>query len=366
MTAEDRHTYDTIVIGGGQAGLTVGKRLADRGVDFVIFDASQRVGDAWRNRWDSLRLFTPVRMNGLPGMPYPGGGNTFIGKDEIADFLERYAAEMELPVRNGMRVERLSRDGDGYAVVVGGETYRANNVVVAMADYQVPKVPDFAPDLDPDIVQLHSTQYRNQSQLQPGSVLVVGLGNSGADIAHDVAARHHTIVAGTPASGAIPFRLEGWFGRNIGTRLVRFAMLKVLNSSTPIGRKVRPKMLDSSGPLVRIRPKELAADGVERVDRIGGVVGGKPVTESGQELDVANVIWCTGYRPGFGWIDIPVFDEVGRPRHERGVVTESPGLYFLGLYFLHAVWSETITGVQRDAVHVANHLANRPATVAAG
>jgi putative flavoprotein involved in K+ transport len=355
-------TYDTIVIGGGQAGLTVGKRLAEREIDFVIFDAAKRVGDAWRNRWDSLRLFTPARMNGLPGMDYPGGGNTFIGKDDIADFLERYATEMDLPIRSGTRVERLTRNGDGYVVETNGETHRARNVVVAMADYQVPKVPEFAPDLDPDIVQLHSTKYRNPSQLQPGPVLVVGMGNSGADIAYEVAQIHETIISGTETA-AIPFRLESWFGRNLGTRLVRFAMLKVLTTSTPIGRKARPKMLEKAAPLVRVRPKELANAGTERVERITAVIDGKPVTADGRSLDVANVIWCTGYRPGFSWVDIPVFDEAGRPRHERGVVAESPGLYFLGLFFLHAVWSETITGVQRDAVHIADHLVDRPTAV---
>jgi len=354
----DRLTYDTIVIGGGQAGLAVGHGLAARDIDFVILDASARIGDAWRNRWDSLRLFTPARMNGLPGMAYPSSASSFIGKDEIADFLEHYAEVMGLPVLSDTRVERLACHSDGYTVEAGGKTYRAHNVIVAMADYQVPKVPDFAPDLEPGIVQLHSTQYRNPSQLQSGPALIVGLGNSGADIAHEVAGHHATIVSGTPA-GAIPFRLESWFGRNVGTRLVRFAMLDVLNTSTPIGRKVRPKLLDSSAPLVRVRPKELAAAGVERVDRIAGVVGGKPVTESGRRLDVANVIWCTGYSPGFSWIDVPVFDDAGRPRHERGVVPDSPGLYFLGLFFLHAVWSETIIGVKRDAEYIVSHLAKR-------
>lgn len=354
-TTESRRSFDTVVIGGGQAGLTIGAELRARGVDFVILDASARVGDAWRDRWDSLRLFTPARMNGLPGVGYPGKGDSFIGKDEIADFLEQYATQMELPVRNGVRVDRVSKIGDQYEVSAGPDTYTTTNLVVAMADYQNPSIPDFAGDLNPDIVQMHSKQYRNPGQLQPGPTLVVGLGNSGADIAYEVAKHQATIVSGE-VFAAIPFRLESWFGRTVGTRLVRFAMTKVLSTSTPMGRKMRPKVLDKSGPLVRVRPKELKQAGVERVDRIAGIVDGLPVTESGRSLDVANVIWCTGFAPGFSWIDLPIFDEHGRPIHDRGVVPEYPGLYFLGLFFLHAVWSETITGVQADAKYLAMHL----------
>ena len=202
---------------------------------------------------------------------------------------------------------------------------------------------------------MHSTEYRNPSQLQDGPILVVGFGNSGADIALDVAATHPTIVAGNE-SGAIPFPLESWFGRHIGTRLVRFGAVRVLNTSTPIGRRARPKMLNQAAPLVRVRPKDLAEAGVERVGRIAGVSDSKLITEDGRALDVKNVIWCTGYRPGFDWIDLDVFDESGKPIHERGVVPNQPGLYFLGLFFLHALWSETLTGVQPDAQYITTHL----------
>ena len=347
---------ETIIIGGGQTGLTAGRLLQKLGSDFVILDSSARVGDAWRNRWDSLRLFTQARMNGLPDMEFPGSGDAFVGKDEVGDFLETYAREMDLPVRSEVRVERLSRGDDGYLIQTTDGSFTAANVIVAMADYQKPKVPDFAGELDPAIVQMHSTEYRNPKQLADGPVLIVGLGNTGADIAYDVAQSHPTIVAGNPKAGAIPFKLEGWFGRHVGTRLVRFAMVKVLNTSTPIGRRVRPKMLDGGPPLVRVRPKELTEVSVRRAGRIGGIENGKPVTEEGEVLDVPNVIWCTGYRAGFDWIDLPVFDDAGRPIHTRGIVESQPGLYFLGLYFLHAVWSETITGVQPDAKYIVDHL----------
>ena len=354
-TQSGSQDVDTLVIGGGQAGLVIGHGLAQQGVEFVILDASERIGDAWRNRWDSLRLFTQARMNGLPGMAFPASGGEFVGKDEVADFLENYAETMRLPVRSGVRVRALSTEGGQFVVDTTEETFRANNVVVAMADYQKPRTPEFATGLDSSIVQMHSSEYKNPTQLQDGPTLIVGLGNSGADIAYEVAKTHSTIVSGTE-NGAIPFFLESWFGRHIGTRLVRLAMVKILNTSTPMGRRARPKLLASGPPLVRIRPKELKKAGVERVARIAGVENGMPVTTDGTRLQVSNVIWCTGFTTGFDWIDLPVFDDDGHPNHTRGVVMTQPGLYFVGLYFLHSVWSETITGVKPDARHVVNHL----------
>ena len=343
----------TLVIGGGQAGLIVGKELQDRGIGYVILDASERIGDAWRNRWDSLRLFTQAFMNGLPGMDFPAKRNAFVGKDHVADFLETYAQTMDLNVESGVRVTRLARDGDDFVAETTSGVVRAEAAIVAMADYQKPRTPVFASELGPGILQMHSTEYKNPSQLKEGSVLVVGLGNSGADIALDVSGTHETIASGKEAC-AIPFSLEGWFGRHLGTRLVRFAMVRVLNTSTPMGRRMRRN--DPKPPLVRVRPKELNRAGVKRVSRITHVEGGRPVTADGEALDVRNVIWCTGYRPGFDWVDLPVFDDAGLPVHERGVVTGEPGLYFVGLFFLHALWSETITGVQPDVRYVIDHL----------
>lgn len=359
---QEQADHHTIVIGGGQAGLAAGYELKSRGVDFVILDASDRVGDAWRNRWDSLRLFTPAHMNGLPGMAFPAAGNEFVGKDQVADFLEDYARFTQLPVRSGVRVTRLEPVGGGFGVATAdGEILRADNVIVAMADYQKPHVPEFASDISPDIYQVHSSKYRNPKQLRDGEVLVVGFGNSGSDIAFDVSQTHPTAISGIPGP-SIPFALESWFGVNIGTRLVKFVTLKVLSTSTPMGRRARPKMVKAKKPpLVRVRPQELRRGGVRHVARIVVVEDGRPVTADGVALDVSNIIWCTGYRPGFvEWVHAPVFDEGGRPVHRRGV-TDVDGLYFLGLFFLHAVWSETIPGVQRDARYVVEHLAEHRA-----
>jgi putative flavoprotein involved in K+ transport len=300
-------------------------------------------------------------MNGLPGMEFPGEANAFVSKDEVADFLEDYATSMELPLRLNTRVERLWLDGDRFVIEAGDTTLTARNVIVAMADYQKPAIPSFASELDPGIIQMHASEYKNPAQLQDGPVLVVGLGNSGADIALETAKDHDTIVSGTE-SGSVPFKIEGRFGRNVGTRIVRFVLVRVLNTSTPIGRRARPKLMEQGPPLVRVRPKDLEESGVTRVGRTTGVENGKPVVGDGQTLDVSNVIWCTGYHPGFDWIDIPVFDAQRLPIHQRGIVTDVPGLYFVGLFFLHSMWSETITGVQPDVQHIVKHLADQSAT----
>jgi putative flavoprotein involved in K+ transport len=347
-----------VVIGGGQAGLAVGYYLQRQKREFVILDASQRTGDSWRNRWDSLLLFTPARFSGLPGMKQPFSGGTFITKDNMADYLERYAEKFQLPVQHRARVERLAKNGTGYVVSASGHELHADNVVVAMSNYQVPSPPAYAAELSPTITQLHSSAYRNPTQLKPGGVLVVGCGNSGADIAIETVKTMPTWLAGEP-SGAVPFRIEPFIARNFLIRIVRFVGMHVLSVRTPIGRKLRPKLLHTAAPLVRVKPKDLTDAGVHRVPRVVGVRDGLPQLHDGRTLDVANVIWCTGYRPGFSWIDLPILGEGQQPQHEAGVVPDSPGLYFLGLHFLSAMTSDTITGVQKDAKRIANVLAKR-------
>ena len=349
--ANDDH-LDTIVIGGGQAGLAVGYHLTKSGQRFVILDANERVGDAWRKRWDSLLLFTPARINGLPGMRFPAPSGSFVTKDAMADYLEAYATRFALPVRTGVEVTRLSRRDEQLVVEAGDLEFTADNVVVAMSNHQVPRLPSFANELDPRIAQLHSKDYRAPSQLRPGPVLVVGAGNSGADIAIELAASHPTWLAGQE-SGQIPFRIERFVARHVLIRLVRFVGHHVLTVRTPIGRKLRPKLLPVAAPLVRVKPKDLLAAGIERVPRVAGVRDGLPLLEDGRVLEVANVVWCTGFRPGFSWIDLPIFGDHQEPLHEAGVVPTEPGLYFVGLHFLYALTSDTITGVRRDAARIA-------------
>jgi putative flavoprotein involved in K+ transport len=220
-----------------------------------------------------------------------------------------------------------------------------------MANYQTPRVPVFARDLDPTILQMHSHGYRNPGQLKEGGVLVVGVGNSGADIGMEVVRSHKTWISGKE-SGHIPFPIDSALSRFFLVRLVRFFGHHVLTMSTPIGRKLRPKLLGRAAPLVRVKPEDLTAAGIERVPRVIGVRNARPLLADDRVLDVANVIWCTGYDPGFSWIDLPIFGEDGRPMHERGVVTHAPGIYFIGLHYLYSMTSATVIGVGRDAERI--------------
>ncbi len=356
----DPERLQAVVIGAGQAGLSVGYHLARGGVRFVILDANERVGDSWRKRWDSLRLFTPAFLDGLPGTRFPAPAGAFPTKDEMGDYLEAYAARHALPVRSGVRVDRLSREGDRYVVTAGDARLEAEHVVVAMADFQRPRTPPFAGELDPVVGQLHSSEYRNPSQLRAGGVLVAGAGNSGAEIALEVArAGHPTWMAGRNV-GQIPFRIEGLAARLVLARLVlRVLFHRLLTVRTPLGRKARPTVISHGGPLIRVKSRDLAAAGIERVPKVVGVRNGRPVVDGGRELAVANVIWCTGYHPGFSWIHLPVFGKDGQPLQEGGIVAREPGLYFVGLHFLYALSSAMIHGVGRDAERVAGTVAAR-------
>lgn len=362
-----RERLDVLVIGAGQAGLSVGHQLAGRGLRFAILDAGARVGDQWRKRWDSLRLFTPARFDGLAGMPFPTSGDYFPTKDEMGDYLEAYAARFQLPVRTGRRVRRVWQQDGRYVVEVGSEELEADQVVVAMATYQSPRVPEFAGLLDPDILQLHSSGYRRPQQLRPGGVLIVGAGNSGAEIALDVARGHPVWLAGRP-TGHIPFRMDSF----VGLKLLCPFMLKVvfhhiLTIETFIGRRARPRIVTRGGPLIRVKPAQLEAAGVQRVARIESVRDGLPVSADGQVVPVTNIIWCTGYRPGFSWIDLPVMGDGGEPQHEGGACPGQPGLYFVGLNFLHAMSSTMIHGAPRDAARIVDAVVARArATAPAG
>ncbi len=351
----------TVIIGAGQAGLAAAYYLKQRALPCILLEAHQRVGDAWRKRWDSLHLFTPARYDSIAGLRFPAPPRSFPSKDAMANYLESYVQRFELPVRTGMRVEKVGRRGDHFEVAAGDHVFEAENVIIAMASFQKRVVPEFAGELDSSIVQLHSSEYRNPGQLQPGDVLLVGAGNSGAEIALDVVRSHRTWLSGRDV-GHVPFRVDGLAARVLMPLVLRVLFHRIARANTPWGRKFRRKMLTQGGPLVRTKPSDLAVAGVERVPRVAGVQNGKPVLESGRVLDVANVIWCTGFSPGFSWIDLPVFDQQGWPEHERGAATGAPGLYFLGLMFTYAASSTMIHGVSRDAKYIASAIAARART----
>jgi putative flavoprotein involved in K+ transport len=348
--------YETVIVGGGQAGLSVGYFLKEQGRSFVVLDASERIGDSWRNRWDSLRLYSPAFRDGLPGMAFPAARTAYPTKDEMGDYLEAYATRFGLPVRSGTAVVALTRENGRYVASAGDDRFEAENVVVASGVFRKPYTPDFAGEVDPAITQLHSNDYRNLSQLQQGPVLVVGASHSGSDLAYEASAAHDVILSG-PDTGQIPVPIESRRGR-LGFRVLVFAGTHVLNVDTPLGRKMRPHVRHGGGPLLRYRRKDLAAAGVERVlARTVGVRGGFPVLDDGRVVEARNVIWCTGFRPDFSWIRVPFeLGEDGFPVQYRGAASSSPGLYFVGLPFLHSFASMLIAGTGRDAERVARHI----------
>ncbi|MET9275124.1 NAD(P)/FAD-dependent oxidoreductase [Kribbella sp. NPDC003557] len=350
---------NTIIIGAGQAGLATGRQLQQLGEDFVILDGNARVGDQWRSHWDSLRLYSPAKYDGLPGLAFPGDPWHYPGKDEVADYLASYAAHFRLPIRHSTRVDTLERIDDRWIVTTGREQLAADNVVVATGTFgRTPHLPDCAVDLDPAIRQLHSSEYRRPEQLKDGPVLVVGGSHSGTDIAYEVARTHETILCGRDP-GQVPFR-PGGRGQVLVWPLLLFAWRHVLTRRTPMGRKEMGEVRFHGGPMIRVKRGDLLARGVERVhDRVTGVRDGRPELENGRVLDVANVVWATGFRQVFDWIKPAVIGADGWPREYRGIAEGMPGLFFCGLSFQYAFSSMVLPGVGRDAAYIARRIAAR-------
>ena len=344
--------FDTIVVGGGQAGLSAGYHLQQRDVDFVIVDAQRRLGDVWRNRWDSLRLFTPAKHSGLPGMPFPATPGHLPDKDEVADYLERYAERFDLPVRTGTVAERLSHDGERWTLLTGRGTLEADNVVVATGPFQRPKIPALAAHLDRSIDQRHSSAYRSPFDLPDGPVLVVGAGTSGAQIALELARPREVWLAGRD-TGHLPRRL---LGRDLFDWL--WPLMHRFTLDTRLGRRMRWRVGRGGDALIGIPERALVDGGVVRVGRVESVRDGSPVVD-GEVIRPRAIVWCTGFISDYSWIEAPVFDERGVPRHTRGVVAEAPGLYFLGLRFQHRMTSSLVGGVGHDAEFVSSEIARR-------
>ena len=351
-------TYDTLVVGGGQAGLAAGYYLAMQGEHFLILDEGARTGDAWRRRWDSLRLFTPSQFDGLPGMPFPQPAYSLPTKDEVADYLEAYAGSFKLPIRHGVKVEALCREGAGYQLVAGGRRYFARKVIVATGPFRQPFTPGFAAQLDPAIFQLHSDEYRNPAQVAGAAVLVVGAGNSGVEIGIELASAGKQVWLSGRDVGQIP---ANTLGKAFGGKPYWWMISRILSVGTPIGRKMKSNILEHGNPLIRSNRKDAAEAGVRLTARMAGVQSGQPQLEGGQILPVDAVIWATGYRPAYPWIDLPIFDERGFPRHQQGVVREAPGLYFVGLHFQTALTSALLGGVGADARRIVAQFAENGA-----
>ncbi|MFC0029976.1 flavin-containing monooxygenase [Micromonospora chaiyaphumensis] len=338
---------DTVIVGGGQAGLALGHHLRRAGVPFAILDAHDRVGAAWRQRWDSLTLFTPRRFSGLPGLPFPGDLDGHPGRDEVADYLARYAAHFALPVRLGCRVTSV-RPGaaGGFTVDTSSGTLDARRVVVAAGAFHTPRIPDVARKLAPRVAQVHSSGYRWSGQLPGHDVLVVGGGNTGVQIAAELADDGRRVALAAPTLG--PVLPQRWLGRDIFWWFSRSGTMR-LSPESRLGRRIA-----AQNPIIGTDVAGL----LRRVDRVGRVVdaeGDHVRFAGGGRRRVDAVVWATGFRPHYPWLEVPVLDPSGAPVQREGV-TDWPGLYFLGLPWQRARGSAVLGWVGRDAEVLAARL----------
>jgi len=341
-----RERVDVVVIGAGQAGLAIGYFLARAGRRFLIVDGADSIAAAWRSRWDSLVLFTPRRYDGLPGLAFPGDPDGYPTRDEVIAYLEQYAAAFELPVELDNAVRSLDAEGGRFVVALEDRQIEADQVVVATGPFQLPRVPAVGHELAPDLFQTHSTGYRHPSDVPEGTVLVVGGGNTGFQIARELAATHAVHLAVGSRQMPLPQR---FLGRDLFWWLMKTRLLtKTIESR--IGRRLRDR-----DTLIGSSPRRLKRDGVELKPRAIAASGRTVSFADGSELDVDAVIWATGYRPNHSWINLPIADPNGDVRHRRGV-TDVPGLYFLGLSWQHTRGSALLGWVKHDAEFIAEQI----------
>ncbi|WP_344127681.1 NAD(P)/FAD-dependent oxidoreductase [Saccharopolyspora halophila] len=351
---------ETLIIGAGQAGLSTAYHLKQRDRDCLIVDGLDRIGDNWRRNYDSLTLFTPARANSLDGMPFPGDPWAFPSKDEFAAYLELYAVEHDLPVRMRTRVDRLTaREGGGFTATLGSEKITCENVVVATGTFgRAPQVPAFAGEVDPRIRQIHSGEYRRPTQLPDGPALVVGASHSGLDIAYELAETRSTTLVG-PVRGNVPLEWGSWRFRMMFPA-IEFAFRHVLTRRTPMGRKTMRQVRHHGVPQLRVKRHHLAARGAEWItEHVVGVAEGLPCLDDGRTFDVASIVWATGFRQAYDWIDLPLPIEDGWPVEYRGIVDSVPGFYFCGLAFQYCFASGEVNGVGRDAAYLADRIVAR-------
>jgi putative flavoprotein involved in K+ transport len=340
---------EVAVIGAGQAGLAMGYFLNEEGRRFVILERAGELAPAWRERWDSLTLFTPRRYSALPGLPFPGNPDGYPTRDEVIAYLERYAETFELPVELNSEVKKLDGGSDGrLRLELDGRTITADQVVVATGPFQTPYVPKLAERLDPDAFQTHATGYRRPQDVPPGTLLVVGGGNTGFQIAKELSATHRVVLSIGSRQQPLPQRL---LGKDLFWWLTKSRLL-----STTVESRLGSRLRDRD-TLIGSSPRELERHyGVKLKPRAIEAEGRTVRFEDGSELEVDAIIWATGYRPDYSWIDLPVFHEDGRLRHGRGV-TDVPGLYFLGLTWQHTRGSALIRWVDGDAEFIAERIA---------
>jgi putative flavoprotein involved in K+ transport len=347
LRAEQAADFEVVVIGAGQAGLTMGYHLAQQGRRFVVLERSDSVASAWRGRWESLALFTPRRYSALPGLPFPGDPDGYPTRDEVIEYLGRYAKTFELPIEFKSNVRRLAREGGRFVLEVDGRTITAEQVVVATGPFQAPFIPQLAEDIAPDVWQAHGTGYQRPSDVPEGTVLVVGGGNTGFQIVKELSSTRKVILSVGTRQKPLPQRVAG---RDLFWWLTKTGLIhKTVDSR--LGRRLKDR-----DTLIGSSPRELKRRyGVELKPRAIAASGRTVRFEDGGEVEVDAVIWATGYRPDHSWIDLPIFDEDGRLRHRRGV-TDVPGLYFLGITWQWTRGSALIGWVKDDAGFIAQEI----------
>jgi putative flavoprotein involved in K+ transport len=343
---EGARSHDVVVVGAGQAGLALGYFLRQKGRDFVVVDRAPSVGSAWRERWDSLTLFTPRHFDSLPGMPFPGDPQGYPSRDEVIAYLEQYAETFELPIELSTEVKGLSRANGRFRLEIPNGVIEADQVVVATGPFQEPFVPPLAADLDPEMFQTHSVGYRSPAGVPGESVLVVGGGNTGFQIAEELAATRATQLSVGSRQTPLPQRV---LGRDLFWWLTTSRLFSTTADSR-LGSRLRDR-----DTLIGSSPRRLRRRGVVMRPRAVEAEGGRIRFEDGAETEVAAVVWATGWRPDYSWIQLPAFDEDGRLRHRRGV-TEVPGLYFLGLTWQHTRGSALLGWVREDAAYIADRI----------
>ena len=346
----ETNQWDIVIIGGGQAGLAVGYFLRKINKQFIILEKNNRIGDSWRMRWDSLKLFTPSQYDGLPGMPFPDLKGSFPGKDQMADYLERYVKEYSLPVQLNMKVNHLFTQNNHYEIDTAGNKIIARKVVIATGTNPFPNIPAISSDISREIFQIHSSGYTNPDSLPPGDVLVVGAATSGIEIALEISKTHRTFISGNP-----PFHIPDNPIR-YGGGLYWWFISNILTVRTPIGKKVKKKIIRGGSPLIRVSANDLKVAGITRLPRVAGVEDGYPKLEDSTIVKVKSIIWATGYRPDFSWIGTDITDETGWPVSERGISPVKKGLYFAGMPFQFGLTSGLVGGVGRDAAYIARHI----------
>lgn len=404
---------DTIVVGGGQAGLSVSWHLRDKGVEHFVLDRGQ-IGDSWRNRWDSFCLVTPNHLCRLPGFPYDGHApEGFMGRDEIVSYIERFAASFDPPYHPGVEVTAISAaNGPGrFRLATSAGDLQCRNLVLTVGTHQHPNMPRWHDDLPGSVIGLHTRDYRNPDQLPPGAVLVIGSGQSGCQVAEDLRRAGRDVHLAVGNAGRIPRRYRG---RDILDWDLATGYMEMPVRDHPKGTDIRfkahPHLSGRDGGYT-IDLRQMALDGVQLHGKVLGIEGDRlvlsgdlaetldqidafcqselesidtfirqneldaptedivavdwhPPERPGPALDLAEaeistVLYATGFHYDFGWIDLPIFDEVGYPRYQRGV-TEIPGLYFCGLHWMETQGSGLFYGVGQDAEYVVSHLAAQP------